>query len=265
MWRSVRAYLRAEAEAGVGDAGGSVGGFLAQEAFVEDEALGFVGCAEVEVAARGKDFADEIIEQGCEQVVVAAVVRRGYVLGMGHLARVVDADKRSRTTGAPEPEEADVGGEAGAEEAELCGGVDGAGVVAVGEAGVHKGDEGVAVVGFLDGEVEGGGFLERSATQGVVARRCAQVDCHGEVYFRSLCAQAEEGVEILLRGGFVVDGGDGFVVELLYSFRLPEGNGGLEDFEEVGAVEVSRREQPTAVGESLMGMEDSVGGEVGRE
>ena len=227
--------------------------------------MGFVGCAEVEVAARGKDFADEIIEQGCEQVVVAAVGRGGYVLGMGHLARVVDADKRRRTTGFPEPEEADVGGEAGAEEVELGGGVDGAGVVAVGEAGVHKGDEGVAVVGFLDGEVEGGGLFQRTAAQGVVARRRAQVDSHGEIYFRSLRSESEEGVEILLRGGFVVDGGDEFVVELLYTFRLPDGNGGLEDFEEVGAVEVSRREQPTAVGESLMGMEDSVGCEVGRE
>lgn len=125
--------------AAVEEGGGAVGGFLAKEAVVEVAAVVFVAGAEVEVTAVGVDVADEMMEEGGEEVEVACQRCAGYVLRVGDAAGVVDADGGLWDAVVVEEPEADLLVEAGFEALQLGGGVDGGGVVAIAEAIGDKG------------------------------------------------------------------------------------------------------------------------------
>lgn len=237
---------------------------------------GLVGGAEVEVCAVGEDAGDEMMEEGSEKVELAAEWRRGDVLGMGYAACVIDTDGSGRNKGirgirgfcarrGGEDEEADVGGEAGAEDGELGGGVDGMGVVTLAETTFDYGHEAVCVVGLFDREGEAGGGVEDAAAQLVGGERVGEGDGLADVDVGGLSSEAVEGVDILfgwLRG---IDGGNWFIVEFADAHFAPSLAGDGEYLEEVGAVDMRFGEDPAAIGDALMGVEDAVGGDVGRE
>ena len=197
-----------EPVAGVGDGGGAEGGFLAEEAFVEVGADGLVGGAEIEVCAVWEDAGDEMMEEGSEKVELAAEWRCGDVLSMGYAAGVIDTDGGGRNKGirgirgirgfcargGGEDEEADVGGEAGAEDGELGGGVDGMGVVALAETTFDYGHEGGFVAGLFDDEGDAGGGVEDAAAQLVGGERVGEGDGLADVDVGDLSSEAVEGI-----------------------------------------------------------------------
>lgn len=227
---------------------------------------GLVGGPEIEVCAVWEDAGDKMMEEGGEKVELAAEGRCGDVLGMGYAAGVIDTDGGSISTrGGGEDEEADVGGEAGAEEGELGGGVDWVCVVSLAETTFDYGHEAVCVVGLFDREGEAGGGVEDAAAQLVGRERVGEGDGLADVDVGDLSSEAVEGVDILfgwLRG---IDGGNWFIVEFADAHLAPTLAGESEDLKKVGAVDMRFWEDPAAIGDALMGVEDAVGGDVGGE
>ena len=212
-------------------------------------AYGLVGDAEVEVCAVWEDAGDEMMEEGGEKVELAAEGRCGDVLGMGYAAGVIDTDSGGISArGGGENEEADVGGEAGAEERKLGGGVDGVGVVALEETAFKYLHEAVGIVGLFDREGEAGGSVEDAAAELVGGQRVGEGDGLADVDLGDLCPETVEGVDILfgrLRG---IDGGNRFIVEFADAHFAPSLAGESEDLKKVGAVDMRFGEYPAAVG-----------------
>ena len=186
---------KGEPVAGVGHGGGAEGGFLAEEAFVEVGADGLVGGPEIEVGAVWEDAGDQMMEEGGEEVEFAAEGRCGDVLGMGYAAGVIDTDGGSISArGGGEDEEADVGGEAGAEERKLGGGVDGVGLVSLAETAFDYGHEGGFVAGLFDDEGDAGSGVEDAAAQLVGGQRVGKGDGLADVDVGDLSSEAVEGI-----------------------------------------------------------------------
>ena len=78
------------------------------EAGVENEAVVFVACAEVEVFVVGKFLMNEAVEKVGERPAVASGGGGGYVLTVGNGVGVIDADCRFGNVGSTAEEESDL-------------------------------------------------------------------------------------------------------------------------------------------------------------